>query len=404
MISIDTTHFSRLKYLAIIEMGQSPPSSEYSYSADEGLPFLQGTADFGAKYPAPRVYCNTPSKVAQPNDILLSVRAPVGGLNVADQRYGIGRGLCAIRCQNQLQRGFAWWLLHWVREQLAFEATGSTYDAVTVDDVANLPIPLPSLKEQRAIAAYLDRETAKLDALIAALGRLLDLLAEKRRALITHAVTRGLHLDAPLRDSGVEWLGKIPEHWEVEFARRLFKEADERSITSEEELLTVSHLTGVTPRSEKNVNMFMAESTQGYKICQRGDLVINTLWAWMGAMGVAFQKGIVSPSYHVYRPLGHYEPRYIDYLVRIPIFATEVNRYSKGVWSSRLRLYPEGFFQISLPVPPLEEQHEITDYLALETAKLDRLIGIAQKTIELFQERRNALIAAAVTGKHPVTE
>ncbi len=122
-------------------------------------------------------------------------------------------------------------------------------------------------KSNSAIADYLDRETAQVDALIAAKERVLDLLAEKRRALITRAVTRGLDPDAPLRDSGIPWLGEIPAHWRTERTRWLFQERDERSETGEEELLTVSHLTGVTPRSEKDVNMFEAETTEGYKIC-----------------------------------------------------------------------------------------------------------------------------------------
>ncbi|MCE7980198.1 MAG: restriction endonuclease subunit S [Caldilinea sp. CFX5] len=258
---------------------------------------------------------------------------------------------------------------------------------------------LPSLSKQRAIADYLDYTITKIDSLIAAKQRLLDLMTEKRSALITYAITRGLDADAPMRNFGVEWLGKIPAHWNLEYARELFREIDERSITGEEELLTVSHLTGVTLRSEKDVNMFMAESNEGYKICQAGDLVINTLWAWMGAMGVAFQNGIVSPAYNVYRPLERYEPRYIDHLVRMRVFAQEVTRYSKGVWSSRLRLYPEEFFQVILPVPPLSEQREIADHIEREISKLDNLHIVTEKTIRLLQERRTALIAAAVTDE-----
>ena len=228
-----TANLIRLKYVASIEMGQSPPSTEYSASKDSGLPFLQGTADFGSNHPLPRVYCTTPTKVATQGDILFSVRAPVGELNLADRDYGIGRGLCAIRTRAWLDRGFAWWVLHHVRTDLAYEATGSTYDAVATEDVANLFIPLPPLPQQRAIAAYLDREMAKIDELISEKERLLELLAEKRRALITRAVTRGLDPDVPMRDSGVEWLGEIPGHWGKQFARWLFREVDERSNTGE---------------------------------------------------------------------------------------------------------------------------------------------------------------------------
>lgn len=390
----------RLKYLATVEMGQSPPSSEYSLLPEIGLPFLQGTADFGTKYPEPKVYCATPTKTAIPDDILFSVRAPVGELNIADRELGIGRGLCAIRCQQNLDRKYTWWALHWVRQQLSYVATGSTYEAVAVDDVANMFLPFYPLPKQRAIADYLDRETTRLDSLIAAKERLLELLAEKRRAVITHAVTRGLNHDVSLKSSGVEWLGKVPSHWEIEYARWLFNDIDERSTEhNEEELLSVSHITGVTKRAEKEVNMFTADSNEGYKICRQGDLVINTLWAWMGAMGIAFQDGIVSPAYNVYRLREKYIPEYIELLVRMPVFAQEVIRYSKGVWSSRLRLYPEEFFKVQMPVPPIAEQKEIVAFLKDRIEKIDRLAVLASKTIEHLHERRASLIAAAVSGQ-----
>ena len=284
-------------------------------------------------------------------------------------------------------------------DQVNASVVQSTIQNFSAAKYAELRLPAPPLATQRAIADYLDRETGRLDALVAAKERVLGLLAEKRRALITRAVTRGLDPNVPLRDSSIPWLGKIPTHWETERARWLFRERDKRSETGEEELLTVSHLTGVTPRSEKDVSMFKAETTEGYKICLPGDLVINTLWAWMGAMGVSPVDGIVSPAYNVYEPEACLDPSYVDAFVRLSVFAQEVTRYSKGVWSSRLRLYPEGFYAVSLPVPPLSEQREIADYIADATAKLDALSFATERTITLLKERRAALIGAAVTGQ-----
>ena len=270
---------------------------------------------------------------------------------------------------------------------------------VPVDYVRDFPVCILPLRQQRAVVRFLDAEVGRLDALLATKSRQNDLLAEKRKAIIAAAVTRGLDKRAKLRDSGVPWLGDIPAHWEIERAHWLFRERDVRSETGDEELLTVSHLTGVTPRSEKDVNMFEAETNEGYKLCEPGDLVINTLWAWMGAMGVAPMRGIVSPAYNVYEPGPRLAPAYIDALVRLPVFAQEVTRYSKGVWSSRLRLYPEGFFEVWLPVPPHEEQRAIIEHIAGETAKLDVVRDATERTISLLKERRAALIAAAVTGQ-----
>jgi type I restriction enzyme S subunit len=276
---------------------------------------------------------------------------------------------------------------------------GSKMPRADWDFIGNMPVPLPAIPKQQAIADYLDRETGRVDVLVAAKERLLGQLVEKRWALITRAVARGLNPNTPLRDSGIPWLGQIPAHWRTERNKWLFKERDERTETDQGEMLTVSHLTGVTPRSEKEVNMFEAETTEGYKICRKGDLAINTLWAWMGAMGISPCDGIVSPAYNVYVPGPEVVGGYVDALVRMPQFAQEVIRYSKGVWSSRLRLYPEGFFEVWLRVPPLEEQRAIVAHIAAETAKLDALRATVERTIGLLKERRAALIAAAVTGR-----
>lgn len=286
-----------------------------------------------------------------------------------------------------------------IRVQLELAANGITRFGIPKDEIGKLTLPLPSLMEQRAIAEFLDRETGRLDALVAEKERWLELLAEKRRALITHAVTRGLSPTAPLCGSALPWLGQIPKHWRTERSKWLFKERDERADSDEWEMLTVSHITGVTLRSEKDVNMFEAETTEGYKICRKGDLAINTLWAWMGAMGVSPCDGIVSPAYNVYTPGPDMDGGYVDALVRLPRFAQEVTRYSKGVWSSRLRLYPEGLYEVWLPVPPLAEQRAIVAHIRSATAKLDALRAATERTLALLKERRAALIAATVTGK-----
>lgn len=275
---------------------------------------------------------------------------------------------------------------------------GSKMPRADWDFIGNMSVPVPEIAKQRAIADYLDRETERIDQLIAAKEWLLALLAEKRRALITYGVTRGLDPTASLRDSGAEWLGSIPQHWVTERARWLFTERDERSVGGDEELLTVSHITGVTPRSEKVVTMFEAESLEGYKLCFPGDLVINTLWAWMGAMGITNHTGIVSPAYHVYVPSSRLNPAYVEALCRTNALAEETQRHSKGVWSSRLRLYPESFFEIMFPVPPLPEQHAIVEELGRASARTTAMHAALEESLALLRERRGAIINAAVLG------
>jgi type I restriction enzyme S subunit len=174
------------------------------------------------------------------------------------------------------------------------------------------------------------------------------------------------------KDSQLAWLGKVPADWEEKRAKYYFREVDERSTTGTEQLMSVSHVTGVTPR-KKSVTMFMAESNVGHKICRPGDLAINTMWAWMGAMGVAAQVGLVSPSYGVYRPRdpSHYEPAFIDHLLRTQPYTSEYLCRSTGIRASRLRLYPEDFLDIPIVRPPRDEQEAIVRFLRHR----DRLIS-----------------------------
>ena len=318
----------------------------------------------------------------------------------------VSTGFAVVRPSSALDQRFCKYALRANRFlwEVESRSTGVSYPAINASDLGDIAISLPDMGTQRLIANYLDRETARIDRLIAAKERMLALLEEKRAALISRVVTRGLDPNVPLKPSGQEWLGEIPAHWHVERAKNLLTVRDERSDDGTEELLTVSHITGVTSRSEKAVYMFEADDKAGYKRCMPGDLAINTLWAWMGAMGISPLEGIVSPDYHVYTSKGELLPEYVDLLCRSRPFVAEVSRWSKGVWSSRLRLYPENFFEMRLPVPPHDEQLEIVRSIETDQYKAIALRDRLQLSIALAKERRAALITAAVTGQIPLEE
>ncbi len=200
------------------------------------------------------------------------------------------------------------------------------------------------------------------------------------------------------KPSGVPWLGDVPAHWEVMRAKYYYRESQEVSASGAEELMSVSHRTGVTPRKD-NVTMFLAESNVGYKICRPDDIVINTMWAYMAALGVARQVGIVSPSYGVYRPRepGLLNLEYVDALLRTDGYRTEYNRRSTGITDSRLRLYPEQFLEIPLLRPPLAEQAAIVRYLGHADQLINRYISAKERLIALLEEQRQAVIHRAVT-------
>jgi type I restriction enzyme S subunit len=201
------------------------------------------------------------------------------------------------------------------------------------------------------------------------------------------------------RKPKMPWLPNVPAHWDEQRAKVFFHEVDERSRTGGEELLSVSHLTGVTPRSQKNVTMFKAESYVGHKLCRPGDVVINTLWAWMAALGGARHTGLVSPAYGVYRPHSpvSFNPAYLDYLLRTRAYVSEYNCRSTGIRASRLRLYPNQFLDIPLIQPPRAEQDQIVAYLRVQDAHIARLVKAKRELIKLLNEQKLRIIDQAVT-------
>lgn len=349
-------------------------------------------------------YKNCGVSLASAGSIVLSKRAPIGQTAILAVPSTCNQGCFLLTKLDGVDERFYFYSLIHLRPALEALGRGSTFMELSADDLRSISLPFPNEERQRLIANYLDRETARIDGLIAEKERMLALLEEKRAALISHVVTRGLDPDVVFKPSGLEWLDEIPAHWRVERAKNLFMVRDERSDDGSEELLTVSHITGVTSRSEKDVYMFEADDKAGYKRCMPGDLAINTLWAWMGAMGISALAGIVSPDYHVYTSKGELLPEYVDLLCRSRPFVAEVSRWSKGVWSSRLRLYPENFFEMRLPVPSHDEQAAIVRAVEVDQRKANALRESLQLSITLAKERRAALITAAVTGQIPTEE
>ena len=196
-----------------------------------------------------------------------------------------------------------------------------------------------------------------------------------KQSVITLAVTRGVRGDRPMKDSGIEWIGVVPEDWNVKRGKALFHEVKNQSTTGTEELLTVSQYTGITPRSQKNVTMFQSESLVGYKIVEIGDVGANTMWLWDGAIGVSTYRGVISPSYNVYRQSnGGYDSKYLDYLLRNPLLVQHYESRSTGIRASRLRLYPQQFLSIMFPVPESMSKGRLRSILIQNVRELRLLL------------------------------
>lgn len=270
--------------------------------------------------------------------------------------------------------------------------------------LAELPYILPSLEEQNQIVLAIESSTSKVDALISNVQAQIEKLKAYKQSLITEVVTKGLDPNVPMKDSGVEWIGEIPKCWNMVRGKALFEECDARSDDGSEELLTVSQYTGVTPRSQKSVNMFESTTLEGYKICEVGDIAANTMWLWAGAIGVSEYRGVISQSYNVYRQKEiKYISSYLDCLLRIPLLVQEYASRSTGIRASRLRLYPKDFMDIMFPVPPIEEQKTIMDILGKKIDMVNQMISIKQSKIEKLELYKRSLIYEYVTGKKEVS-
>jgi len=303
-------------------------------------------------------------------------------------------------------------LLRWVqglndRLLLAWAKQGATVESIEYDYLANTLIPHPDDGEQRAITVFLDRETAKIDALIAEQERLLELLAEKRQAVISHAVTKGLNTDAPMKDSGVAWLGEVPAHWDVARLATLYREVNEPG-SDDRPTLSVSIHDGVSDdeidEADSERKITRSEDKGKYKRVEPNDLTYNMMRAWQGAFGSVTVSGQVSPAYVVARPRTIIETGFVEALLRTPKAKEQIRRHSRGITDFRLRLYWDEFKELRVGVPPHNEQVEVLASIDQMNRQFDELQSAAESLIELLYERRSALIAAAVTGQIDVRE
>lgn len=199
-----------------------------------------------------------------------------------------------------------------------------------------------------------------------------------------------------------EWMPIVPYHWQKIRVKYLFNEIDKRSVSGNEDLLSVSQYTGVTLRKdsfEEGKEITNAKTLKGYKIVEQSDLVVNIMLAWNGCLGISSYNGITSPAYCVYRVKNELQlnPEYFGYLFSTSLYKGEFRKRSMGIIESRLRLYTDAFFRIFCFVPPKKEQDKIVNLINSESAKITRFIQTKQRFIELLKEQRQSIITNAVT-------
>lgn len=274
--------------------------------------------------------------------------------------------------------------------------------AVNVLNIQSIPYPPKEIRER--IGEYLDEKLSIINGRIAILEKQRNAYARLKKSIIHQAVTRGLNPNISLKDSGVEWIGMIPEHWELHRFKSIFTECKSVTETGQEDLLSVSEYYGVARRIDKMEDgeyESRADSLVGYKVCKKDDLVINIMLAWKRGLGFSDFDGIVSPAYAVYRGK-NIAPHYFHYLMRTDMYVAEYKRNSKGIIDSRLRMYTDRFNNIMAIVPPLSEQQAIAAYLDEKCSEIDAATENIGKQIDALKQLKRALINEVVTGQRAV--
>ncbi|MEX9790807.1 restriction endonuclease subunit S [Providencia rettgeri] len=267
-------------------------------------------------------------------------------------------------------------------------------------------LPIPAEEEQILIANFLDKKTALIDEAISIKEKQISLLKERKQIIIQQAVTQGLDPNVPMKDSGVDWIGEIPEHWEVKRLKYVLEERNERSKTGEEPLFMVSQIHGLVVRADYHDKAEVAASNINNKVVYKNDLVFNKLKAHLGVFfksNIEF-KGLVSPDYAVYKCKAHIsDAKYLEILFRHPSYIQQFIIRATGVVEGLIRLYTGDLFDIPVPVAPSGEQAEILAYTKSQSSAYEKAIEIQQSQIEKLKEYKTTLINSAVTGKIKIT-
>lgn len=270
------------------------------------------------------------------------------------------------------------------------------------DDFDQVCTLLPTKQEQDVIVSFLYDKCAKIEGAVKIKEDQIALLRERRQIIIQDAVTRGLNPAAPMKDSGIDWIGQIPAHWEVRRNFTLFRES-KRSGNANLPVLSVSIHSGVSTEElseEENIrSAIKIEDRTSYKEVLPGFVAYNMMRAWQGGIGSVSVHGMVSPAYVVAEPIAEIDAAYFELLYRTPVYIWQMDAASKGITDFRKRLYWDDFRNLVTILPPMAEQREIIQSIEAMSAKINCGIAIKERQIAALKEYKTSLINAAVTGK-----
>lgn len=364
------------------------------------------------------VFKDAPSRakrIVQDGDVIVStVRTyleAIAPINNPPQNMIVSTGFAVIRPNEYLCKGYAAYCLRakgFINEVVSL-SVGVSYPAINATDLVGIKIPSLPFNEQAQIANFLDHETAKIDTLIEKQQTLIQLLKEKRQAVISHAVTKGLNPDAPMKDSGVEWLGDVPKHWDLVPLKYLCSFSGGGTPTKD----NLSYWTGGTIPwvSPKDMKSFWIDKTQDY-ITENAVKESSTKLIKAGSLLMVVRSGILQRTIPIaintvdvtmnqdMRALQFNERMTSEYAANYIVGNVDKLLFAWSKEGATVESIEQEYLSNSLfPVPPIAEQQRIVDKINEQMKTFDSLVSKAQKAIQLMQERRTALISAAVTGK-----
>lgn len=378
-----------------------------------GTDFKEGHISFENCYHVSEYWYHLDENIKLKNgDVLITKDGTIGKVAVLtnlEEKATLNSGVFVLR--PTINGGFLYWQLNSVifKRPIDIISRGSTINHLYERDFKNFHFLIPPVPEQTAIARFLDEKTSKIDQAITQKEQLIALLKERKQIMIQELVTgkkvwNGTTWAAPekTKDSGVDWIGEIPEGWEVKTNNLLFQERKEPGQEGLP-LLSVSIHTAVSSEeidSTDNIQgRIKIEDKSKYKFVKSGDIVFNMMRAWQGAIGAVRVDGMVSPAYIVACPLENFNSDFLEFQYRTPDYIQQIDRFSKGITDFRKRLYWDEFKQLNVILPTREIQDLISDFIHSESSKIDQSISLQEQQIEKLREYKATLIDSAVTGK-----
>ncbi len=271
------------------------------------------------------------------------------------------------------------------------------------ETLMNYFVPVPSIQNQQAIANFLDQKCSEIDHILEKTRESIEEYKKLKQSIITEAVTKGLDKNVEMKDSGIEWIGEIPKHWEVLQVKYIVRWKSENN-NPDAVVLSLYRDFGIVPKDSRDDNHNVTSlDTSGYKVVNTGDLVINKMKAWQGSLAVSDYEGIVSPAYHVAEFINaKVNPKYFHHLMRNQVYLPEYRRLSTGMRIGQWDLSFDSFKNLNSIIPPKDEQLTIIEYIDNQSAIIDSLIAQKETLLTDLEAYKKSLIFECVTGKREV--